>query len=286
MEMRLAIPVGLGVLLSGCNLYSGLDKPSGNDQLLSAARACFDKGDLTCAQADYSQITGSLTDQATAENSFTYLAQQGASMGAFITFVGNINALGTGGALTQFADALSPGDQSRRLGIWQAYSMSAKIQDPSLQNFAAFISSMALTEEFLAEDESTPGTLAKTDIALDPTACLAAGDCATALVTSGCQQGNGGLTQTATQVLSTSQSPTDTGSPSLDQLYDSIIAAATNLTSLSAGGRLATATSSFNLITSLTVNGTSYRPSATVPIVNHKAARCFRFLMLQQGIGQ
>lgn len=286
MKKRLVIPLGATVLLSGCNLYSGLDKPSGDAQLLSAAEACFDRGDLTCAQNYYNQISGSLQDQATAENSFTYLDEEGASMGEFMIFVGNIGDLGTGGALTKFAEALTPGGQTKRVGIWQAYSMSAQIQDQSLKDFAAFISSMSLAVELLAEDATTVGVLAKTDIANLPTTCLQAGSCSNALTTGACDQGNGALSESSTNTLNTSTEPTDSGSPSYDQLYDAIVAAATNLTALSAGGKFANATSSFNTITTLSYNGQTFKPSDTVPVLNVKAARCFRYLLLQQGIGE
>lgn len=288
MKMRLAIPIGAAVLLTGCNLYSGLDHPSGNTQLLSAARACFDRNDLTCAQGDYAKISGSLQDQATAESSFTYLDQQGASMAAFMTFIGNIGSQGTGGALTQFAESLSPAGETRRLGIWQAYSMSAQIQDSSLQAFAEFLSSTALAVELLAEDGSSPGVLAKTDIAQNPTGCMATGGCTNAVQSTDCDQGNGGLSNSNTEVLSTSQPPTDIGSPSYDQLYDAVTAAASSLAALSASGRFANAATTFNSITTITINGTTFKPSDTVTIslVNYSAARCFRYLLLQQGIGQ
>ena len=36
----------IALLNSGCNLFGGIDTPSGDAQLLSAARACFDQGDF------------------------------------------------------------------------------------------------------------------------------------------------------------------------------------------------------------------------------------------------
>ena len=36
------IPALSAALLAGCNLYSFIDKPKGDEQILSAARACFD----------------------------------------------------------------------------------------------------------------------------------------------------------------------------------------------------------------------------------------------------
>jgi hypothetical protein len=60
--------------LSGCNVFSVLDSPSGDAQLISAARACFDQGDFACARDNYSKLSDSSADIRASEEAFLALA--------------------------------------------------------------------------------------------------------------------------------------------------------------------------------------------------------------------
>ena len=56
---RLFVIAGLAIplVLQGCvNIFDPLDSPSGEAQLLSAARACFDDGDFACAREFYGKL--------------------------------------------------------------------------------------------------------------------------------------------------------------------------------------------------------------------------------------
>ncbi|MBI3534419.1 MAG: hypothetical protein HY072_02890, partial [Deltaproteobacteria bacterium] len=65
-------------LVSCPNVFDPIDNPSGDAQLLSAARACFDKGDLACAKDNYGKITGTTdAEYAAAETAFTILEENG-----------------------------------------------------------------------------------------------------------------------------------------------------------------------------------------------------------------
>ena len=71
----------VAVTLAGCNLYATLDKPSGDLQILSRARACFDKADFACAREYYAKLSSSYDDVRASEEAFMILAENGADMG-------------------------------------------------------------------------------------------------------------------------------------------------------------------------------------------------------------
>jgi hypothetical protein len=165
---RIALAVCLstlsGTLLSGCNVFGPFDNPTSETQLLSAARACFDQGDLPCAREYYNRISGTDADIAVSEGIFASLAEQGATMTGVIEFVGNG---ANGHALTKFAERLSSGaGETRRLAIHSAFKRHTEITDSSLKAFAKFVSALSLTAEILGEAAGPDGTLSKTDLAL------------------------------------------------------------------------------------------------------------------------
>src|SRR4051794_31520633 len=115
-------------MLSGCNFFSPLDKPSGDEQLLAAARACFDHGDYECASKYYGELSSSASDQAVSETAFELLAQSGATSSVFIKAV--LDGDGNGGKIvTKLANSLiSSAGQTSRLNIVHAYQKYAQIK--------------------------------------------------------------------------------------------------------------------------------------------------------------
>lgn len=161
----------LALSLSGCNVFSSLDSPDGDAQLLSAARACFDKGDVACALDHYSKLSsGSSSEVAAAERAFAVLDQNGVGMGKFITTMasGDLSA-----GLTSLAGDLSPNaGQTLRQSLYTAYREVDNISTQSeLRGLVRFITAYALSAAILAEEAGGDGTLSATDVASNPNTC-------------------------------------------------------------------------------------------------------------------
>lgn len=222
-------------LLSGCNVFSSLDKPSSDPQLLSAARAAFDKGNMSEALSLYQKLSADSGDIAKSEQAFLKMTEQGASMTALVEFIGN-KANGT--ALTKYAEKLSSGaGETRRLALYDAYTQHLTITDPTLKSFVKFATSLALTAEILAEAASADGILRKENLiasrnckasAPDPVNCILATD-SRILATAG------------SDLLS---SPSG-AQPSIDHLYFTILAASDALSSLAPSGKFGDTNSGF-----------------------------------------
>lgn len=296
--MRAWIALSLGgslALLTGCNVFSVVDSPSGNAQDLSKARACFDQGDLPCAQQYYAKVSGSEQDQALSEDSFTYLDQEGAGMGNFMAFVGDISSSGTGVALTNFAQKLLAvsSASSRRSTIFNAFAMASQIQDPNLAGFTRFIAGTALVTELLAEESSDGAHLLKSDIVSDPTGCISATGAAI-LTGTACNAGTSNFGNFETTMTLTSAFTT-ANSPSLDDTFNALGFTVAALTSLGANGKFSNAVNVFTKVTTLTVPDASCqaRPSGgfnpgdgtDTHDCNLGLGRAFRNLLVTQGIG-
>lgn len=163
---------------AGCgNFFGGIDKPSGNTQLLSAARAAVDRGDFASATKYYSQLYNtSVSDTALVESIFTVLDQNGLSMGAFITaFASAASSKSFVSSLTnQLAGILtyqSPG-QTLRLTFFKAYQQSMSIQNSTLQVLAQLISTLGLMAEILAETAQRAGVFKQSDLVSNPINCI------------------------------------------------------------------------------------------------------------------
>jgi hypothetical protein len=158
-------------MLSGCNFFGSIDSPSGDDQLLAAARACFDRGDYECAAKYYGELSSSASDQAISESAFELLAQSGATSSVFIQAA--LDGEGSGGKIvTKLANSLiSSASQSSRLNIVHAFQKYVRISDTNIQGLTRLITSMTLLAEILAEG-ATSSSLKQTDLALSPTECI------------------------------------------------------------------------------------------------------------------
>src|SRR4051812_4388213 len=88
---------GASLILSiaGCNLFSPLDKPSGDPQILSAARACLDRADYGCALDFYEKLSAESNDIKLVEEAYAILDQNGAGFGAYaVSFGANPKDIG------------------------------------------------------------------------------------------------------------------------------------------------------------------------------------------------
>jgi hypothetical protein len=167
MAIALSVSFALGAGLSACNVFAPFDNPTSDTQLLSAARACFDQGDLPCAKEYYSRVSSANSDSANSERILATLSEQGATMSALIEFVGN---QANGRALTRFAERLSSGSgETRRLAIYNAFKDHTLITNSSLKAFVKFVSALSLAAEILGEAANSDGILHKTDLVADLT---------------------------------------------------------------------------------------------------------------------
>lgn len=250
---RLMLPLIYGVALGACNIFSPLDHPSSDTQYLSAARACFDRGDLSCARENYGKLSTAYSDYTDSEGVYASLAEQDATMSALMEFVGN---QANGAALTAFAERLSPkSGETRRLAIYRAFLKHTSISNPDLQAFVKFISALSLAAEILGEAAGPDRILQKTDLA--SSALCSAADSASCG-----DPANPYITTDSTADIMTNE-PTGT-SPNLDQLYWAIKYAYEGLNVLNAGGSFGSTGGQFSDILN-TTGGTPSTNFAAIP---------------------
>jgi hypothetical protein len=177
-SLRLAVLGGLLALgTSACNLFDPFDSPSGDAQLLSAARACFDQGDIACANEYYGQLsTTTLRDTALSEQAFAILDGQGVSMAVFMK-VGLGGGMGPS-AISALANELAKGapGATMREQIFQAFLKANSISDPTVRGFAKFLTATSFLAELFAEAAVNAGgarTFDSTDFVSVPGTCKA-----------------------------------------------------------------------------------------------------------------
>jgi hypothetical protein len=151
------------IVLSGCNLYGGLSSPSGDQQILSAARAALDQGDYADAIKFYGQLSSSAADTALAETAYADLDQQNAGMQSYAGAFGK-GTTNVGPAITTFAESLIPAGQTRRVAIWTAFNEQVNIKDPKLKALVRFLGSLSFAAEILAETSSNGTKIMKADL--------------------------------------------------------------------------------------------------------------------------
>jgi hypothetical protein len=163
-SLLLAALVAL-ISLSGCNLYGGLDGPSGDAQILSAARAAFDQGDYQLAIQLYGELSSANADVGLSETAYADLTQAGASMQAYAAAFGK-GDVAIGPAITSFAEGiLAKGSgETTRVAIWQAFNLQKNIQNPNLKALVRFLGSLSFAAEILAETSSDGKRIMKTDL--------------------------------------------------------------------------------------------------------------------------
>lgn len=269
--------------VSSCNVFDPLDSPGNDAQYLSAARACFDRGDFDCASKYYAMLSDPYADTVNAEQSFMTLDKQGASMAAYMEFIGNLTENGFGSALTAFANRLTGGaGAEKRQTIWNIYNAAntGKITNPDLKNFVVFISSLALVGEILAETAQGNSSLLPSDIATSSSVCTASTTaCGAGAAT--CNPPSGSTLKAAAAPLIQSANP-DNAVATTRQLYDMIDKTVTTMSALGAAGRFSGAVTSFNSISSAInlVGG-----SAALDTPTSMPDQCFRHTLLSLGVG-
>lgn len=230
--------------LSSCNLWGGIDKPSGDEQLLVAARACLDRGDYACATEYYQKLSNSLSDVKTSELAFVNLAQNGIfSMQDFVASLGS--SRGSGTTFLRMAERIAARGKTAstdREAIQAYYASLSTISDSRLRAYMQFIVALAMFEDVLATAVGADGVLTSTDIASsDSCRTIAQGACSTAPC-------NAGFANTGTEPTAMSSSTNWTTAPSVKKLE---IAASDASTALSNAGISSSVGGTVQLMTSI-----------------------------------
>ncbi len=263
----------LSFLLVSCNLFDPIDSPSGDDQILSRARACFDQGDFDCAKKYYAMLeSSSYGDTALSEEAFSLLDQSGAGMGNFIFAFAKPDG---GKSLTKLATRLIEGGHGTaddRARIYQAYRLNLRITSGSqVQGLVQFVSAVALASQLLAEDSIALGLAAVTQtvVASDATACLAA-DCT--LSPASCQV-PGGMAKGSTAFdFGSAGQTTLTETRTLKMLNEAITEVKAGLDKLNASGSFGSLGDFASGLSGAAIDATAN-------------GECFRKEMINQGIG-
>ena len=276
-----SIQVTLGwlMLLSGCNAFTSLDAPTGDPQILSAARACFNAGNFTCATSYYLQLsTTAYRDTQNTELAYDILAQKGITAPVFISAVLS-NGGNFGGLITQLAGQLSyHASRTNRLALFQAYQYALVIQNTQAQQVMRFITALALVAEIFSENTVTPGNYKQSDLVTNPAGCSSASLLTVATTPATCA-----IPATSTMitglnfgVLSTAGASSFAGAaPTLYMINACISEIANTANSLSSG---LLGSSASDLATTITSQLSTY------PIVSYPSV--FLYLLLKQlGIG-
>ncbi len=182
LNLRLPILAGAGLLafLSSCNIFDPLDSPGGDRQLLSAARACFDKGDFACAREYYGKLGGN--QDAIAELAFLSLDEEGMDISAIVRALAISDGETIGSILTELGEALTykttPGE-AKRQRLVDSYKTVANITNTSLKGFVRFTTAIAIAAEIVAEESSvaSDNVLSKTDLVLNAATCTEVAAC-------------------------------------------------------------------------------------------------------------
>jgi hypothetical protein len=262
--VALCVPLAI---LSACNIFDPIDSPNTDAQILSAARAAMDRGDFEGARQEYAKLSQS-DETVASEEAFNELNEAGATMGNFMAAFGGG---GSGEAITALANSLANGaGESKRLAIYSAYSKVSSITtNTQLRGLVRLTAGLALAAEILAEQATNAGVatiLEQEDIVTNPSGC----NSVTCLGT-GCAAPGGTLALgAAVDISPTPADSTDlSGSATLRMFNAAIDAVNDAITEVGASGKFSTGTG--GLASGLLTIGTT---------------DCYRFAMLEQGIGE
>ncbi len=237
----------LSIFLGGCNFYSSIDSPTGDSQILSKARACFDQGDFECASRYYGMVSSESADEANGELAFQILAKNGVTTGVFISAA--IDGSSSGGKfITKIANALTTvANQTTRLNLFHAFQKSSLISNQRSRGLIRFITAASFVAEILAENASSAGKVAQSDLVANPTTCIASKPLYNA---PGCGAPPGNKLETGAAITSL-QTATDDDilgpnrNPTLFMIHAGILELNASVTEMEATGNLGSSSSQF-----------------------------------------
>lgn len=266
----------IAISLSACNFFDVVSSPSGDEQLLSAARACLDRGDAACALENYQKLSDTYKDIRLSETAFSTLDKEGITIGTLFEALGKGSSSG-GVILTRFSNEIAKLTigESKRTTILGAYKSAASIVQADLKAFTRFLTSLALTGELLAEYAGANQEVEKTDFITNSTACLTAFTASAAACAASCTAASG---LTAGTEITDMDAATLTGSVTLAMVKAAINALATAMQQFNANGKFASGTLSFAQDITSSSNPL-FSPS------NGSFVQCFSTLLISQNIG-
>lgn len=239
--------------VTGCNLFSFVDSPSGDIQLLSAARSALDRGDYASASKYYGLISSASSDQVTSESAFEILAQNGMTISVFMTAV-LAASTNSGKLVTRLSQSLiGNAGSTARLNIFHAYQKVLLINNSKLRGLVRFITSLTLIAELLAEDANSSTQLLQTDLVLSPTSCLAAYPAFYLSASCGKPTNSKLISGSSSITLSTATDSQMSGSPSLFMISAALNEISTGTSEMGSSGTLGSSSSTFASV--LTVAG-------------------------------
>lgn len=186
--------------LPGCvNLFDPIDNPGGEQQLLSAARAAFDKGDIATARELYGKAGG---EASISELVFVDLDSCGADIAAFATALSRGSSGVSGTMLTVMGEKMNPQVSTACFAtLLAAYKSSLTITDANLRGFTSYMAALAIAGEVIGTNSGITANaiLEVADIYGTPSTCAAS--CA------GCPKADG-ISAAAAVTLSSASSIT------------------------------------------------------------------------------
>ena len=261
--------------LSGCNLFDPLDTPTNDDQIISAARACFDQSDLVCAKEYYNKLASD-SDVRNSELAFAALDENGIGMSVFL---GAFGSGGSGAGISALASRLAvinKNNSATRIAFYQAYQKAGLIKSAGLRGLVRFTTATAIASEILSEGAGINQKLDKSDYVSSPTGCaaLTTTTCATS---TNCDAASSGFLSAGSNINydSTTEAVLQTN-PTIGMLNGAFTQIQTALGSSEIGASGKFGSGSGSLATSLGISG----DLSTAPI-----ARCYRNTLLSQTIG-
>jgi hypothetical protein len=158
--------------LTACNVFDPFDSPTGDAQLLSAARACLDRADFGCARENYAKLSNSESEVRASEEAFAILEENGAGIGPLMSAIGDNPNIGP--ATTKLAGSMANGASAAKVtALFEALKKVNQIpNNPQLRGLVRFASTFAMAAESLALDAGrtgSPTVLDKTDITTQAT---------------------------------------------------------------------------------------------------------------------
>jgi hypothetical protein len=277
--------------LSGCNIFDPFDSPTSDAQLESVGIACFNRGDIACAQENFGKLSTAASDIKNSEDAFVAIDAINAGMASFIAAFGqksNNNNGGGGGnlqtgiAVTSVANSIGVhGSQASRVAAFNAFKQADLVNEIHLRGLSRFVTSLAVAAEMLDETAASPGNLLPGDLAANATTCLNSGTAGCAAA-AGCVAGakpialTGATVQTVggTQNLSgVALTDVNVASLSLEVFNAAIQTISDSLVQMG--------------VTSTNANVSGFAGTLTnIPGAAAAYEHCYREGLLAQGIGQ
>jgi len=275
----MALCVGLLTLTqSNCNVFEFMDGPSedNDEQLISYCRACFDDDDFECAIDCYQDLSEDKEDIKHSERAFATLHREGASLeNFFLAFASGSGAKG----FTKLANTFIQGaGETKRRALYGAFVQAQYIKNNQLRGLVRFIAATSVAAEIFAEQAGQDSKFDTEDMAANPTDCKntasdAAG-CLGAATGASCELPSGGTLSEGTTPNFKADATNLSGTfPTMGMLDGAIEQMVQAVDEAGIGGKFDKLNTFSDLLNALPDPSTA------------ALARCYRRLLLDQGVG-